>query len=67
MVLVAAYGLFLIIRANRTATTMTRTNRPAIAGMKYMSAADCVKGVGVTFGAALGSLTSIYVVADDGP
>ncbi len=33
------------------ATMMIRTNRPAIAGTKYMSAADCV-GVGAGVGVA---------------
>ena len=35
------YGRFLIIsRASTIATTMIKTNSPAIAGMKYMSAVD---------------------------
>ena len=48
------------------ATMMIRTNRPAIAGTKYMSAADCV---GVAVGVAVGATAPIAkaVPADDGP
>jgi hypothetical protein len=44
------YGRFLSInKASTMATTMIKTNKPAIAGTKYMSATDtgCVDGVGV--------------------
>jgi len=47
---VYVYGRFLSIsRASTIATTMMRTNRPAIAGTKYMSATD----VGVAVGAGV--------------
>ena len=43
------YGRFLSInRANTIATMAIRTNRPAIAGTKYMSATDVGVGVGET-------------------
>jgi len=43
------YGRFLSInRASTIATTMIRTNNPAIAGTKYVSAADAEVGVGAT-------------------
>ena len=43
------YGRFLSInRASTIATMAIRTNRPAIAGTKYMSATDVGVGVGET-------------------
>jgi len=46
------YGRFLSINRARTiATTMTKTNKPAIAGTKYMSAADVI-GICVGSGVA---------------
>ena len=48
--LASFYGRFLSInRASTIATTMIKTNRPAIAGTKYMLATD----VGVAVGAAV--------------
>ena len=49
------------------ATMMMRTNRPAIAGMKYWSATDVASGVGAMVGVTAALLTSMYAVADDGP
>jgi hypothetical protein len=47
------YGRFLSISSITTArTTMIRTNKPAIAGTKYMSATDAGVGVGATVVAA---------------
>jgi hypothetical protein len=60
------YGCFLSIkRANTMATMMIKTNKPAIAGTKYMSAADWG---GVSVGAAVGcaALTAKAVTACDG-
>ena len=43
------YARFLSInRASTIATTMIKTNKPAIAGTKYMSATDVGVDVGVT-------------------
>ena len=48
------YGRFLSINIAKTiATTMMRTNKPAIAGMKYRSAIDfSATGLGLAVGAA---------------
>jgi hypothetical protein len=56
------YGRFLSInRASTTATTMIRTNKPAIAGTKYVLATD----VGVAVGAAVaeGAFCTIILVS----
>ena len=45
-------------------TTMIRTNRPAIAGTKYMSATDVGVAVGEAAGAA-GDATTAAVSADE--
>jgi len=58
------YGRFLTRTAITMPTTMIATNKPAIAGTKYMSATDwsgCGEGVGV---AAAGS-TAIAVSLKD--
>jgi hypothetical protein len=48
------YGRFLSInRASRTTTTITKANRPTVAGTKYMSATDA--GVGVGAGVSAGA------------
>lgn len=47
------------------ATTMTKTNRPAIAGTKYMSAADCI-GAAVGGGVAAAGSTAKEVTAWEG-
>ena len=45
------YGLFLRVnRASTIATTMIRTNSPAIAGIKYRSAAEIGAAVGFAVG-----------------
>jgi hypothetical protein len=60
------YGRFLSInRASTIATTMMRTNRPAIAGTKYMSATDV--GVVVGAGVAPGADTTIAEVSAHEP
>ena len=47
------YFFLSINRAKTMATMMMRTNRPAIAGIKYWSAVDCTGGdVGAGVGAA---------------
>jgi hypothetical protein len=50
-----AYGRFLSISLSisitTAPTTMIATNRPAIAGTKYMSATDCGVGVGAVVAA----------------
>ena len=52
------YGRFLSInKASTIATTMIRTNSPAIAGTKYMSATDV--GVGVGAAVAAGGKTKV--------
>ena len=60
------YGRFLNINSTtKTSTIMIKTNRPAIAGTKYMSAVDCGgASVGAVVGAA-GS-TANAVSAFDG-
>jgi hypothetical protein len=51
---------FLIINRARTmATTMIKTNNPAIAGAKYMSAGDCV---GASFVASLELLNQLQMM-----
>ena len=53
------YGFFLSInRAKTIATTMIKTNRPAIAGTKYMSATDVGVAVGVGVTVVDGALTT---------
>ena len=60
------YGRFLSINKASTApTTMIATNRPAIAGTKYMSATDVGVGVGAVVAAGAGS-TAKLVSEDDG-
>jgi hypothetical protein len=59
------YGLFLSInRASTIATMAIRTNRPAIAGTKYMSATDVGVAVGETTVAAD---TTTAEVSEDEP
>jgi hypothetical protein len=59
------YGRFLSINRASTIATMTiRTNRPAIAGTKYMSATDVGVGVGET-AAGAGDTTTAEVSADE--
>ena len=59
------YGRFLSInRANTMATMTIRTNRPAIAGTKYMSATDVGVAVGDAEGAA-DNVTTAAVSADE--
>ena len=54
--IVSLYGRFLIIINTSIANTMMiRTNKPAIAGTKYMSAVDCA---GVAAGVAVGCSAS---------
>jgi hypothetical protein len=60
------YGRFLSINKASTAPIMMiTTNRPAIAGTKYMSATDVGVGVGAAVAAAA-SMTVNAVVAVDG-
>jgi hypothetical protein len=60
-----AYGRFLSINSASTiATTMIRTNSPAIAGTKYMSATDVGVAVG-TGEAAAGDPIVIMVSAHE--
>ena len=57
------YGFFLSINSASTiATTMIRTNSPAIAGTKYMLATDVGVAVGAGVAGAAGS-TSMWVSA----
>jgi len=54
------YARFLSInRASTIATMMMRTNRPAIAGTKYMSATDVGVAVGAGVGEAAGAITKL--------
>ena len=59
------YGRFLSInRASTIATMAIRTNRPAIAGTKYMSATDVGVAVGAT---AVAAGTTTAAVSPDEP
>ena len=49
----------------KTRTMLTKTNSPAIAGTKYMSATDSA-GASVGAGVVAASMTLNAVVADDG-
>jgi hypothetical protein len=58
------YGCFLSINIASTIATMAiRTNRPAIAGTKYMSATDVGVGVGETV--VVGDTTTAPVSPDE--
>ena len=59
------YGRFLRTRIITTPIIATKTNSPAIAGTKYMSATDCC-GASVGAGVAVAGSTDRYVVEDDG-
>jgi hypothetical protein len=56
-----SYGrFFIIITTSRTSTMMIKTNRPAIAGTKYVSAVDAGVGVGAVVAAGWSSTKKAF-------
>ncbi len=60
------YGRFLSTIMITAPMTAMKTNKPMIAGRKYMSAMDCVLPVGFGDAVACVSITLNAAVADDG-